>query len=117
MLTPSLETVSEFHPFHPPMMTMLVLFQAQQLDSTLFSESVKGSLTQPPFCALHFTHHILVGGLNPPHTMLPDWTCLYLQSGSQGSWHEVLFQGRYTSAVCPAPYPPVIRMATEIETK
>ena len=111
-----METVSEVHPASssPPMMTMVSPW-AQLLESPLFAEIVRGRVTQPPCCTFHCTLVLWADGSCPPHNMLPAWTWKDLFSGSEGSWHEVLLQGRNTSPVCSAPYPPVIRMAAKMK--
>ena len=47
--------------------------------------------------------------------MVPAWTWLCLLSGSEGSWHEVLLQGRNTSADLSVSSPPVMRIAAAME--
>ena len=121
-LSPSLETVSEVSAaasLHPPMMTRLswLTLQAQALESSLTSVRVRGSVTQSPCCTLHWTQllRVDVDEYTPPHRVLPAWTCLYLSSGSAGSSHVEFCHGRNISADCFAPYPPVIRIASEME--
>ena len=114
VLSPSLETVSEVSfaaPF-PPMMTRLSWLTLQTLEAPLISVRVRGSVTQSPCCTLHWRQLLRVGGYPPPHRVCPDWTWLYLLSGSAGSSHVEFCNGRNTSADCSGPPPPVIRMAS-----
>ena len=118
MTAPSLDTVSEVFPpsvlFQVPMMTRL-LSCCQPLEWLLFSESLTGRVTQLPHCQIHSKQLLSVDESFPPQSMLPAWTCFHLSSGSEGSWHEVLLQGRNISADFFAFQPPVIRMAAEID--
>ena len=103
VLSPSLETVSEVSSAapssYPPMMTRLLSWLTlQTLDQVLFSVRVRASVTQPPCCTLHCTQLLFVDAHNPPHSVLPDWTCQNLISGSGGSSHVVFCQGRNISA-------------------
>ena len=113
---PSLETVSELSPasLAPPMMTSWSPWD-QALEPYLPSESLRGSIVHPPVCLFHLRQLLRVDESNPPQSSWPDWTCPTLLSGSEGSLHEVLVQGRNTSADCSAPNPPVMRMAAEME--
>ena len=119
VLSPSLETVSEVSSaasWYPPMMTRLSWLTLQTLDPSLSSVRVRGSVTQPPCCTLHWRQLLSVDESHPPpHRVLPAWTCLYLSSGSAGSSHVEFCHGRNISADCSAPYPPVIRMASEMK--
>ena len=81
VLSPSLETVSEVSSaasLHPPMMTRLSWLTLQTLDPSLPAVRVRGSVTQPPCCTLHWRQLLSVDEYPPPHRVLPDWTCLYL---------------------------------------
>ena len=118
VLSPSLETVSEvsFAALSPPMMTRLSWLTLQTLEPHLSSVRVRGSVTQPPCWTLHWRQLLSVDeSYPPPHRVFPDWTCSYLSSGSAGSSHVEFCHGRNISADCFAPYPPVIRMASEME--
>ena len=125
VLSPPLETVSELssaatsppRPPYPPMMTRLSWLTLQTLDPHLLSVRVRGSLTQPPCSTLHWMQLLRVDETYPPHRVFPDWTCSALSSGSAGSSHVEFCHGRNISADCPAPYPPVIRMASGMEIK
>ena len=109
----SLETVSEVSARQsPPMMTRLLSWLTlQALEYSLFSVRVRGSVTQPPCCTLHFMQLHLAAHVHPPHSILPAWTWADLLSGSGGSSHVEFCHGRNISA----PRPPVIRTASEME--
>ena len=114
VVTLSLETVSEVlaaTPSRPPMMTRLLSW-LQTLEYFLCSVRLRGSVTQPPCCTLHCMQ--LLSDC-PPHSVLPSCTWIYLLSGSGGSSHVEFCHGLNNSADCSAPYPPVIRMASEME--
>ena len=119
VLSPSLETVSEVFCAvinHPPMMTRLLSWLTlQTLDPSLSAVRVRGSVTQPPCCTLHFTQLLSVDKSYPPHSMFPAWTWKTLSSGLTGSSHVEFCHGRNNSADWYAPCPPVIRMASEME--
>ena len=118
VLSPSLETVSEVFSepspskgVHPPMITRLSWLTLQTLEYSLSSVRVRGSVTQPPCCTLHWMQLLFVDETYPPHRMFPDCTWLTLLSGSAGSSHVEFCHGRNNSADWPVPSPPVIRMA------
>ena len=85
---PSLESISEVMDASPdpPMMTSWSP-RAQALEAYLFTESVTGSLVQPPVCLFQWTQLLWVDEslYPPPHSRWLDWTCIYLLSGSEGS--------------------------------
>ncbi len=117
---PSMETISEFQRASfqsqiPPIMTSWSPW-AHTLESTLSSESVRDSWSQPPLCPLHWTQLLRVYEPHspPPHSSWRDWTWSNLISGSEGSWHEVLLQGRNNSADLSVSSPPVMRIAAEM---
>ena len=120
MTAPSLDSISEVtsdSSSQPPMMTSWSP-RSQLLESNLTSNSVRGSVTQPPSCTLHRTQLLWADEITdpPPQSKGPAWTWAHLSSGSEGSLHEVLLQGRNTSADCAAlNFPPVMRMAAKIE--
>ena len=111
---PSLETLSELSSaasLHPPMMTSWPP-RVHKLEPHLSSVSVRGSFSHSPVWTLHLRQLLRVDETYPPPQRRgPAWTWDSLSSGSEGSWHEVLLQGRNTSADCRAPPPPVMRMA------
>ena len=127
---PSLETVSEAlpaSPIQPPMMTSWSP-RVHRQEPCLTSDSLRGSLVQFP--SRFHLRQLLCSSADvcpdepnpPPQRRWPAWTWSSLSSGRGGSWHEVLLQGRNTSAdcrqqtpLCSAPTPPVIRMATKME--
>ena len=116
VLSRSLDTVSAVSlvsPYPPPMMTMLLLLNLQTLDIHLQSVRVRGSVTQPPCSTFHCMQ--LLGVSHPPHSVLPAWTWPYLSSGSEGSSQVEFCHGRNISSDCSAPFPPVIRIASEME--
>ena len=119
VLSPSLEIISEVYATssYPPMMTRLLSWLTlQTLDCHLSSVRVRGSVTQPPCCTLHCMQLLLVDKTDPPpHRVFPDWTWPHLPSGSEGSSHVEFCHGINISADFPAPSPPVIRMASEME--
>ena len=118
VLSPSLETVSEVSSaYPPPMMTRLSWLTLQTLEChlPLPSVRVRGSVTQPPCCTLHWRQLLGVDEYIPPHRVFPDWTWPALSSGSAGSSHVEFCHGRNNSADCFALYPPVIRMASELD--
>ena len=110
VLFPSLETVSEVSSaYHPPMMTRLSWLTLQTLEPNLSSVRVRGSVTQPPCCTLHWRQ--LLCEYNPPHRVFPACTWLTVLSGSAGSSHVEFCHGRNISADWSVTSPPVIRMA------
>ena len=58
-----------------------------------------------------------VSEYEPPQSRSPSWLWYSLVSGSAARRHELLVEGRKTSADCVAPTPPVMRMAVEVKCR